>query len=189
MNEASDWEIRSERGGDEAGIHAVHDAAFGHPGEGNLVDLLRVHEHLLVSLCAEIKAKIVGHVAFSPVSIVHPKTGRAQSTATIGMGLAPVGVLPNLQRRGIGRGLIEAGLQACRELKIRGRGEVGFVVVLGDPAYYGRFGFVRADKTFGLGNEYGCDAEFQAFALHSKTLDKLGGGLIKYSAEFGELAV
>ena len=74
----------------------------------------------------------VGHILFSRVTIANA------SAAFNGVGLAPVAVLPKFQRQGIGSKLIRDGLERCRQ--------AGYdaVVVLGDPAYYSRFGFVRA---------------------------------------------
>ena len=74
------------------------------------------------------------------------------SRAEDGLGLGPVAVLPEFQRRGIGGGLIRGGLAAAERLG------TGFVVVLGEPAYYGRFGF-RPAAEWGLRDEYGGERE------------------------------
>ncbi|WP_458759549.1 GNAT family N-acetyltransferase [Afipia sp. TerB] len=104
-------------------------AAFGGDDEADLVDRLRADGDLILSLVAEQDDRIVGHVAFSRLSITH------DSHVTSGVSLAPVGVLPGMQRKGAGSALIEAGHD-----QLRYAGET-VVFVLGDPAYYSRFGY------------------------------------------------
>jgi putative acetyltransferase len=162
--------IRPEREEDRAAVRAVHEAAFPTDVEARLVDALRAGGNALVSLVAEVQGRVVGHVLFSPVSVEPALPGVA------GAGLAPVAVLPAYQRQGIGARLIESGIAACRELGL------GFVVVLGDPGYYQRFGFTRAGA-FGLGNEYGVDEEFMALELRPGCLSG-ACGVVRYSAEF-----
>jgi len=77
----------------------------------------------------------------------------------------------------MGSRLVHEGLAECR------RGRLGLVVVLGDPAYYGRFGFVPATR-MKLTNEYGAREEFMALALEP-TSTPLNGGLVRYAPEFG----
>lgn len=165
--------VRSELADDAVAIHAIHRAAFPTDAEARLVDLLRENEHAPVSLVAEEDGQIVGHVLFSPVEI----DGDASAG---GLGLAPVAVVPARQRWGLGSRLIEEGLSVCRRQK------VPFVVVLGDPAFYHRFGFQRAGE-FGLGNEYGCDNEFMVLELCPGSLPP-SGGLVKYGPEFAVFA-
>ena len=136
---------------------------FPTDAEARLVRLLRDARHLTVSLVAETDGAIVGHVAFSPVSAG-------------GTGLAPVAVLEAHRRRGIAARLIEAGLAECRA-----RG-IGWAVVLGEPAYYRRFGF-RAASAFGLSDEYGGGEAFQALELIAGSLP-VGMGLVRYGPEF-----
>lgn len=124
--------IRAERAEDEAAIHhlitaAFHDAPHSSGTEAAIVDALRDGGKLALSLVAEDRGVIVGYVAFSPVDIDGVSTGW--------FGLGPVAVQPIRQRFGIGRALIEDGLQ-----QLRNDGACG-CVVLGDPAYYRRFGF------------------------------------------------
>ena len=128
--------IRSERAGDEPEIAALITEAFAtapHSSgtEAKIVEGLRAAGALAVSLVAAHEGRIVGHIAFSPVTITSGDGGW--------FGLGPVAVLPECQRTGIGGALIHAGLAELRAIGAKG------CVVLGDPEYYGRFGF-RADK-------------------------------------------
>lgn len=124
--------IRFERADDAIAIRTVTRAAFdGVPHssqtEAAIVDALRAAGALTLSLVAEEGGDIVGHAAFSPITI----DGAFQRW----YGLGPVSVRPDRHKRGIGRALIDKGLAELRRLKAQG------CVVLGDPAYYGRFGF------------------------------------------------
>jgi putative acetyltransferase len=159
--------IRPEQAGEVAAIYAVHASAFPTDAEAKLVDALRANGRLSVTLVAEDGGRIVGHVAFSPVSL----TGVA-----VGLGLAPLAVMPAFQRRGIGDQLVRQGLVAVA------RSGIGFVVVLGHPGYYPRFGFRRA-KAVGLDNEYGADEAFMVLELQPGSLPA-SGGLVRYGAEF-----
>ena len=128
-------EIRRERREDIPGIRNVHDLAFRRSEEGTVVDRVREAFDGLVSLVAVVEGRVVGHVLFSPVRI---ETGEGRDV--FGMGLAPLAVLPEYQRRGIGTELMEAGLAAL------GQTSCPFVVVLGHPDYYPRFGFEPASR-------------------------------------------
>jgi putative acetyltransferase len=88
-------------------------------------------------------------------------------------------VVPRLQKQGIGKLLIRKGLDVCREKKYP------FVVVLGGPAYYRQFGFIRASSRH-LQNEYGVDEEFMVMELSENALPP-SGGLLKYAPEFAAL--
>jgi putative acetyltransferase len=139
--------VRLEQPSDAAVINHVLKSAFPTDQEGLLVDRLRRHLRLRLSLVAVIDDVIVGHIAFSEVTIA------GSIASSTGLGLAPVAMVPELQRRGLGAQLVGEGLCACERLG------VGFVVVLGAPEYYHRFGFRSADL-FGLENEYGADEAF-----------------------------
>ena len=126
---------RRETPADEDAIHALIEAAFrdmphSDGSEPQVVRRLRESGELVLSLVAEnMDEAIIGHVAFSPVTI----GDNTPSWCALG----PVSVIPLSQRVGIGSMLIEAGLAQIRIMGAKG------CVVLGDPDYYGRFGFVH----------------------------------------------
>lgn len=128
--------VRAERPEDHASIAAVITAAFeGHPHsqgqEASIVARLRRRHALVVGLVAvEQDGAVVGHAAFSRVIL--SRTGGGWYA------LGPLAVRPDRWRRGIGKGLIAAGLTELRVLGASG------CVVLGDPGYYGRLGFSTA---------------------------------------------
>ena len=165
-------EIREEQAGEYQEIRQVIVAAFGGDIEANLVELLRNRNKAPVALVAVSNNKIVGHIMFSPITItLAPKAFRA-------IGLAPLSVLPEFQRQGIGSTLAREGLKECVV--------AGFemAVVLGSPYYYPRFGFSRA-SLYGLGNEYDTDEHFMAMELKDGALDRVSG-TVRYSPEFKE---
>ncbi|MGE5386582.1 MAG: GNAT family N-acetyltransferase [Betaproteobacteria bacterium] len=126
--------IRHERPGDENAIAEVTRQAFAshpysHQTEHFIIDALRKADDLSVSLVAEQTGEVVGHIAFSPVLIEDGAAGW--------YGVGPLSVVPALQRRGIGRALVEHGLGELRKLGARG------CLLVGDPAFYSRFGFAN----------------------------------------------
>ena len=124
--------IRPEEPRDHAAIGVVTQAAFADTphsdgSEVRIIERLRSDGDLTLSLVAEDGERIVGHVAVSPVQISDGSPGW--------YGLGPIAILPSLQRRGIGSRLMQ---RAIADMRMRGaRG----LVLLGDPAYYSRFGF------------------------------------------------
>ena len=163
--------IRSEKRGEERVIHELIVSAFPTDQEALLVDRLRENGRLLISLVAAVEDTIVGHIAFSPVTI------KVAKTELIGAGLAPVAVLPKWQRCGVGAQLIRAGLSASEAAG------TPFIVVLGEPDYYRRFGFRKA-SLWGVTNVYGVDEPFMAMALRP---DSIQPGLALYAPEFASL--
>ena len=117
------------------GIKSVNQAAFGRFDEANLVDQLRKTSPLFISLVAKIAEHVVGHILFTPVTYVQP-----DGFSLEGLGLAPLAVLPEFQGKGVGTALCWAGLK-----KSKAKG-YPFIVVLGHPGYYSRFGFEPASK-------------------------------------------
>ena len=157
---------RPEQASDVAAIRAILESAFPASAEARLVEALRAAGRLTVSLVASDGTERLGYVAFSPVTV----------GAATGLGLAPMAVLPAHQGKGIGALLVREGLASCTQLG------AGFVVVLGEPEYYGRFGFKRASES-GLDNEYGVDEAFMALELRAGSLPA-EGGLVRYAPEF-----
>ncbi len=163
-------EIRTERPEDSAAIQEVHLKAFGGPTEAKLVRLICERKRALISLVALNDGKVGGHILFSPVTITTcPDTFNA-------VGLAPVAVLPEFQRKGIGSQLIREGLERCKE------NGYDAVVLLGYPSYYSRFGFSRA-ADYRLQNEYRAYDEFMVLPLRNGALDRVNG-MVKYLPEF-----
>lgn len=124
--------IRRETAADVGAIAAVTIAAFrtlaiSHHTEQFIIAALRAANALTVSLVAELNGRVVGHVAFSPVTI----SDGSQNW----YGLGPVSVAPEYQRQGIGTALIQRGLSILKDLNACG------CCLVGDPAYYRRFGF------------------------------------------------
>lgn len=128
--------VRFERRGDIRGIRRINLAAFPGEAEANLVDALRERGKLLLSLVAVENRVLTGHIAFSRVTV-------QEKPGVYGLGLGPMAVLPERQRKGTGSALVRAGLEQCAALGCR------FVVVLGHPHYYPRFGFRPAGQ-FGI---------------------------------------
>lgn len=163
--------IRAEKAEDIRAVRRVNELAFGRPNEAALVDALRATSDPQVSLVAVERGQVVGHIFFSPVSI------ESEGSSTSALGLAPMAVLPEYQKRGVGSRLVREGLRACRRTGCR------VVVVLGHPEYYPRFGFVPASRK-GLRSEYAVPDE--VFMVAELETGALGGrrGLVKYSPEF-----
>jgi putative acetyltransferase len=159
--------IRPEREADEMAIHALVAGAFPTDAEARLVAALRAAGRLTVSLVAEVDHEIVGHVAISPVDVPECRAGE---------GLAPLAVTEAFRRRGIGAELVRAGIEACRAA------DVGFVVVLGDPEYYRRFGFGPA-RAVGLSDQYAGGDAFQVIELRPGSVPA-AGGTVRYAPEF-----
>lgn len=125
-------DIRPECEEDINAIASITEEAFkSHPHsqhtEQFVISALRRSGALSISLVAEVDGQVVGHIAFSPVQISDGSTGW--------YALGPVSVYPSFQNRGIGGALIEAGLQKLQRLGARG------CVLVGEPGFYGRFGF------------------------------------------------
>ena len=149
-------DIRTEVAGDREAIRALVTAAFApieHSShtEARIVDALRAAGALHLSLVATDGAELVGHAAFSAVRIAGGPAGW--------FGLGPVAVRPDRQHEGIGTTLVRTGLERLRAEGARG------CVVLGEPAYYGRFGF-RARPELRLAGVP--PAYFQALAFTSE---------------------
>ncbi len=165
--------IRPEQPTDVEAIQRINTAAFETDAEARLVDALRSAADPYISLVAEFDAEPVGHICFSPATI----EGHANINL---LGLAPMAVLPQHQRQGIGAVLVRAGLEACKKR------DAHAVIVLGHPGYYPRFGFTPASRT-GIACEY--DAPDEAFMLLEITPGALGSasGIARYHNAFADL--
>ena len=166
-------QIRPERRTDIPRIRAVNLEAFETSTEADLVDALRTQAEPIVSLVAEDGEAIVGHILFSPVTLIaHPELRI--------IGLAPMAVVPAKQRQGIGSALVHEGLKQCRALGF------GVVIVLGHAGYYPRFGFMRASHV-GLGCEYEVPEEvFMVLELEPGALQGKSG-TIRYHPAFASV--
>jgi putative acetyltransferase len=166
--------IRPEQSGDFDPVHALLLASFGHEAQARLVDRLRASGKITSALVAEERERILGHVVFSKV-VTDAEGGEVSVLA-----LAPLAVLPAFQRLGIGSALVSAGLQRCR-LERHSR-----VLVLGDPIYYTRFGFVPAAR-FGLKCPFPTsDSSFLAIELEPGAFARTSG-TVRYGHEFEDL--
>ena len=168
-------QIRRDRPNDARAIWTAHEAAFGRPGEARIVAQLRQQTLPLVSLVAEQAGRVIAHVIFSPVKVEgdHPSPPAGA--------LGPVGVLPEEQARGVGSALIRAGIEACHTLDWQ------LLFVLGNPAYYGRFGFTLAAPR---GLHYESHAFDTAFQVQELTPGALAGvrGFVRYHPAFAEVS-
>ncbi|WP_374380850.1 GNAT family N-acetyltransferase [Dongia sp.] len=163
-------DIRAARPTDLPAIAALHDAAFGTTFEGKLVADLTDADLAAISLVAVEAGRVVGHILFSPLLV---EVGGAPVMA---LALAPLGVLPAAQGKGIGTALIKAGLE-----EVRAQGW-DVVIVLGQPTYYGRFGF-SAGPLAGFAGPFEGPA-FMALELRPGALSD-GKGRIIYPDSFG----
>ncbi|MFD1146104.1 GNAT family N-acetyltransferase [Saccharothrix hoggarensis] len=165
--------IRRETGADVEAVHAVTEAAFAERpgGEAWLVGELRADPGWIpaLSLVAEVDGEVVGHVVCTRGSV-----GGAPA-----LGLGPLSVLPARQRSGVGKALVHAVLGAADAL------DEPVVVLLGDPAYYSRFGF-RLASTFGITPPVAdWEPHFQARALSAYTPALRGA--FRYAEPFDRL--
>jgi putative acetyltransferase len=169
---AGDLIIRGETAETEEwlAVRSIDEAAFGRPDEARLIDSLRNEGVILASVVAELEKRIVGHILFSRMSI------EACGGSIPAAALAPVAVLPEHQRQGIGGSLIRYGLDLLRR-----RGE-RIVIVLGHPNYYPRFGF-SSGKARSLESPFPPHA-FMALELYPGALDGVSGK-VRYPAAFG----
>jgi putative acetyltransferase len=153
--------IRTELPGDFAEVRTVVNAAFGQPEEAAAIGALRGQPGV-ISLVADRGGMILGHALFSPV------TGEdGAGTQVEGIALAPVAVRPEQQRLGVGTALIQEGLGRCRA--------AGWAsaFVLGDPAYYSRFGWRPA-------TEWGLRCQWEVSPTAFQAMDLVPGGLSEW---------
>lgn len=167
--------IRPEQHGDIEAVHALNEAAFGRSAEADLVNQLRDNTQPLVSLVAEDRGAIVGHILFSPVELT-------DQPDLMLMGLGPMAVQPERQGRGIGSELVLLGLDACQRLGCQA------VFVLGHPTFYRRFGF-RPGSQFDVTSEFEDAGEaFMALELERGILEECSG-TVRYDPVFSVMEI
>lgn len=165
-------EIRKEESTDREAIHQLNLIAFDNGPEADLVDELRASCEAYVSFVAVEDGSVIGHILFTPATV--------EDCPAVGMGLAPMSVLPSKQRKGIGSRLVRYGLEFLRN------GGCPFVIVLGHPEYYPRFGFEPASKYHLISQWQGVpDDAFMIVVFDSGVLPKTGG-IARYRDEFDE---
>jgi len=166
--------VRKEKPEDIKQIYSVNEQAFGVSTEAEIVDALRENCPGTLSLLAEDDGEIIGHIFFSPAEI------EWMGKVIRGMGLAPMAVRPDRQRQGIGSQLVKAGLEILEEQGCP------YVIVLGHPGFYPKFGFEPASK-YGLTCQWEGvpDEAFMVIVMEPSSL--LGvKGVAKYRDEFDE---
>ncbi|MBI2149104.1 MAG: N-acetyltransferase [Acidobacteria bacterium] len=165
-------EVREESPGDFAAVRDVNKRAFEQDQEGNIIDALRANGAALLSLVATLNGRVVGHIMYSPVSV---------SGETAGAALGPMAVLPEHQRQGIGSKLIETG---NRKLQDAG---CPFIIVVGHPNYYPRFGF-RPASAHGIKCEWEVPDDVFMLLVLDQTKMRGVSGLAKYRHEFSSIS-
>ena len=166
--------VRLEKPEDTPQVRRVNSEAFGQSTEAGIVDELRRACPEALFLVAEDEGEIVGHIAFTPVVIDNPVA------KVEGMGLAPMAVLPSRQRQGIGSRLVKTGLNRLRD------SGCAYVIVLGHPEYYPRFGFELASRYNVECQWEGVpDEAFMILVFDHSVLQNLSG-VARYRDEFNE---
>jgi putative acetyltransferase len=166
--------VRSERPEDRVAVRRVNREAFEDETEARLVDLLRGEAEPLVSLVAERRGEVVGHILLTPVEVEESPAG------SLVMGLGPMAVLPAWQGQGVGGELIRSGIEACRRLG------ASAVVVLGHRDYYPRFGFQPAASSSLRYREGEVQEHFMVRELVAGALETLAGE-VRYLSPFDQV--
>ena len=171
-------EIRKELPQDYQEVHAVHKEAFGQEDEAFLVERIResANHQTELSLVAIEDSRIVGHILFSIISIEG-----TDCPDRISLALAPMAVIPEYQKEGVGKALVREGLKRAKELGFES------VIVVGHPEYYPRFGFLPAED-FDISPPFEVPSEaFMAMELKEGALSG-GNGVVRYPKEFDDLS-
>ncbi|MER7751358.1 N-acetyltransferase [Kitasatospora sp. NPDC097643] len=167
---ATSWLTRAETSADIATVQALTLAAFGRPYEADILAGLRADQGWIDGLSV-----VATDLADTPVG--HVVLTRAFIGDVPALAMGPVSVHPDHQRCGAGSAAVLAGLDAARA-----RGE-RFVVLLGHPTYYPRFGFVRASAHGVRLSIDAPDEAWMALSLHEG--DPLPSGVVRWAAAFG----
>jgi len=161
--------VRQETIDDHMTVQNIILGSFPTDSESKLVTLLRQNNKAIISLVASVDGNVVGHIMFSPVYTF-------PSLPIQGLCLGPVAVKTEFRSVGVGSALIREGLRISKEKGY------SFVVLLGNPDYYRRFGFLKA-SLFGIQNEYSADEEFMVYSTMENTLPVFNS-LVKNENEF-----
>ena len=162
--------IRQEEPRDRKRVGEVNEAAFGRSDEADLVKRLREEGAVLLSLVAELEGRVIGHILFSRMTV------ETEQSSVKAVSLAPLAVVPDVQRKGVGSDLVRRGLVELRKL------DEAVVIVLGHPEYYSRFGF-SVEGARNLVSPFPANA-FMALELRSGALTGVSGR-VKYATAFG----
>lgn len=165
-------EIRREALDDRDAIYQLNMAAFDDGPEADLVNRLRASCDDYLAFVAIDNDSVVGHILFTPTTV--------EGHSVVGMGLAPMAVAPDRQKHGIGSSLVETGIETLRQRNCP------FVIVLGHPDYYPRFGFEPASK-HGLSSQWDGvpDEAFMVMVMDPSAMEGVYG-VASYRAEFDE---
>lgn len=167
--------IRKEEENDHIQIYDVNKSAFQQENEGKSIEKIRKSENFIpeLSIVAELNNRIVGHILFSKIKIVGDSNYQS-------LFLAPMAVIPEFQKRGIGSELIKRGMDKAKELGFNS------IIVLGHKEYYPKFGFQRASR-WGIKCPFEVpDDVFMAIELTEKALEGKAG-TVEYPDEFNEV--
>ena len=165
-------EIREEVSSDLDAVRRINEIAFEQGPEAAIVDKLRKSCKNYCSFVVVNQDTVIGHILFTPVTI--------DGFDVTGMGLAPMAVLPSYQNQGIGSLLVRHGLQHLQ------RSSCPFVIVLGHPEYYPRFGFEPASH-YKLKSQWeGVPDEAFMVVVFDRDVLPGKGGIARYRAEFDE---
>lgn len=164
--------IRKELQRDAGLIRLINEQAFGQQQEANIIDKLRDNCCELLSLVALREDKLVGHILFSPAKI------EGNHGIIKGMALGPMAVIPEYQRQGIGSALVKEGIQILRE------SGCPFIIVLGHPEYYPRFGFKPASRYKIRSQWEGVPDEVFMVLWLNELKARCVSGIAKYREEF-----
>lgn len=168
--------IHPETKDDYTKITEINDLAFGQKNEGKLIEKLRRSENFNpeLSLVAELKGEIIGHILFYPIKI------NAGSVQFSSLALGPMSVIPAYQRMGAGSQLVVQGLQVAKKLGHKS------VIVVGHPEYYPKFGFRQASHWNIKAPFEVPDNAFLAMELVKNELNN-NSGVVEYPKEFHDV--
>ncbi len=170
----NNMKIRREQKSDYKKVYEITKQAFQQENESKLIEKIRVGEGFVpeLSLVAELDGEIVGHILFSKIKII----GEDEYES---LALAPMAVVPKLQKQGIGSELVNTGLEIAKKLGFES------VIVVGHEDYYPIFGFEKASK-WGIKCPFEVpDEAFMAIELVENSL-KGRGGTVQFPKEFME---